>query len=71
MHELHFEDFFASKSVKVYLESIKTIYICIGFKFFNQIQNRFITIIHSYLEQERKRKGEKGQEKKEGQKRNS
>ena len=34
MLELHFGDFFAPKNVKVYLEQIKIIYICTGFKFF-------------------------------------
>ena len=48
MFELHFGDFFASKNVKIYLEQIKIIYICL---IFNSL----------HIEQERKReKKEKG-----------
>lgn len=34
MQFLYFEVFFVPKNVKVYLEQIKIMYICIGFKFF-------------------------------------
>lgn len=66
MLELRFGDFFCFKYVKVYLEQIKITYICLGFKFFTPKFSKFITIIRSHLEQERKRKGEKGQEEKKG-----
>ena len=40
MHFRHFGDFFYSKSVKVYLEQIKIIYICLGFNSLEGEQER-------------------------------
>lgn len=40
MLELHFGDFFAPKNVKVYLEQIKIIYICLVFNSLHGEQER-------------------------------
>ena len=50
MLELHFGDFFAPKSVKVYLEQIKIIYICLVFNSLHREQER---------KREKKKKGQK------------